>query len=52
MSVAGVLIYRLFKWEEVDEETGEKKCTPTKVGITVLILAFTSFWMKHTYGLI
>lgn len=52
MAAAGILIYRLVKWNEVDEETGEKKCTPTKAGITILFIAFMSFWMKHTYGLI
>jgi len=52
MGLAGFLIYRMVNWDEEDEETGEKKCTPTKAGITLLIIAFLSFWAKHTHGLI
>ena len=52
MALAAFLIYRIVKWEEVDEETNEKKCTPSKFGIGVVILVISSFWMANTYGLI
>jgi hypothetical protein len=52
MAGAVYLIRRLIKWEEIDEATGQKKCTPTKAGISALLLVLGSVWMIHTYGII
>jgi hypothetical protein len=52
MSGIGFLIYRIVKWDEIDEETKEKKCTPTKAAIGGFLLFMGTIWMCRTYGLI